>query len=157
MPQIVVVEEFGQFDTARELFREYRESIEDETCFDGFEAELRGLPDHYAPPRGVILLAELEGRFVGCVGAQPLEDTICEVRRLYVRPEAQGAGLGRQLLGDLIEWARSTGYQRMRLDTLPDMAPAQALYRSLGFQEIERYNDTDAPGVVFMELRVSPT
>lgn len=140
-------------DTFRELFREYQQAIGIDLCFQSFNEELAGLPGRYAPPRGELLLALAGQKAVGCVALRPLADDACEMKRLYVRPEARGHDLGRKLIAALIAAARARGYRLMRLDTLPGvMDRAIALYREFGFREISNYNDNPFPGVVFMEL-----
>jgi putative acetyltransferase len=120
-------------------------------CFQNFEQELRDLPGTYAPPRGVLLLADAEGKVAGCVAVRPHESGICELKRLYVRPHGRGHGLGRQLTEAALQAARQMGYARMRLDTLPDMQAAQALYQALGFYVISLYYDNPIPGVRCLE------
>jgi ribosomal protein S18 acetylase RimI-like enzyme len=137
---------------ARALFLEYAESLGFDLGFQDFEAELRGLPGDYAPPGGVLLLARVAKEAVGCVGLRPLAPETCEMKRLYVRPEARAGGAGRALAEAVIEVGRELGYRRMRLDTVPTMTAARALYRSLGFREIEPYRFNPIPGTSFMEL-----
>jgi ribosomal protein S18 acetylase RimI-like enzyme len=137
---------------AADLFREYADSLGFDLGFQGFEDELQALPGDYAPPTGALLVARRAARFVGCVGVRPFEAQICELKRLYVRPEARGTGLGRALTEAAIESARDLGYERMRLDTVPAMAEARALYRSLGFTKIAPYRQNPIPGTTFMEL-----
>lgn len=121
-------------------------------CFQNFEQELRDRPGSYAPPRGILLLADLgdegdeSGQGVGCVAVRPLEPGICELKRLYVRSSGRGTGLGRQLTEAAMSAARDMGYTRMRLDTLPEMQSAQRLYESLGFYDIPAYYDNPIPG-----------
>jgi putative acetyltransferase len=105
----------------------------------------------YAAPRGVLLLAEIEGLPCGCAAVRPLEEDICELKRVYVRTAYRGAGLGRLLTETALQAARDMGYARIRLDTLPQMAQAQRLYESLGFREIGAYYGNPAPGQRFME------
>ena len=140
---------------ARELFAEYWKSMDFTPCFQGFDKELAGLPGQYAPPDGRLLLAEYEGQIAGCVALRKLEPGICEMKRLYLRPQFRGRGLGRTLAERIIAEARQLGYRRMRLDTIePVMKDAVALYRSLGFHEIPAYRPSGAEGVLYMELEL---
>jgi GNAT superfamily N-acetyltransferase len=140
-------------EQARELFREYEAWIEVDLCFQSFEQELAALPGKYAPPDGRLLLAYQDGRLAGCVALRKIEDGVCEMKRLFVRPAFHGKGLGRKLIESILSEARDLGYQHMRLDTLPPrMNKAIALYRRLGFREIEPYYDNPVEGALFMEL-----
>jgi ribosomal protein S18 acetylase RimI-like enzyme len=132
----------------RALFREYAGSLGVDLSFQGFDEELAALPAGY----DAVLVAHLDGEPAGCVGVRPLDSRTCEMKRLYVRPSARGAGLGRALALRAIGHARMLGYERMRLDTLPAMAAARALYRELGFFEIEPYCHNPIAGTAFMEL-----
>jgi GNAT superfamily N-acetyltransferase len=139
---------------ARELFLEYADWIKVDLCFQGFERELATLPGDYTPPQGRLLLAFHHEQAVGCVALRRIDATTAEVKRMYVRPEARGKRVGRQLLEQLITAARESGYRRLVLDTLPQMPEAQALYRSFGFVEIPGYYHNPLPGVIFMELQL---
>jgi GNAT superfamily N-acetyltransferase len=135
------------------LFREYAEGLGVDLCFQGFEAELERMPEMYGAPEGCLFLAYADERLLGCGALRRLAvGGICEMKRLYVRAEARGTGLGRILAEGLIAKARSLGYAVMRLDTLAHMAAARRLYGSLGFVEIGAYYDNPLPNVVYMEL-----
>jgi putative acetyltransferase len=145
-----LIAEADDVELVRALFREYAGSLGVDLSFQGFEAELDALPGGY----DVVLVATADGAPAGCVGVRPLEDGICEMKRLYLRPAARGTGLGRALAEAAIARARELGYARMRLDTLPAMTEAQALYRSLGFVEIEPYRHNPVAGTAFLELEL---
>lgn len=140
--------------TIRLLFREYAQSLGFALEFQGFEDELRTLPGEYAEPRGVILIADSpDGEPWGVVALRPLaDDGVCEMKRMYVRPEARGHGLGRILGEAIVAEARERGYRAMRLDTIDTMAPAITLYRSLGFETIDAYRYNPMPGALYFEL-----
>jgi ribosomal protein S18 acetylase RimI-like enzyme len=150
---LVQAETPAQIAQARELFLEYAESLGFSLCFQNFDKELAGLPGDYAPPDGRLLLAEFEGQLAGCVALHKLEPDICEMKRLYLRPQFRGQRLGRTLADRIIAEARQIGYQRMRLDTVePVMKDAVAMYRKLGFKEIAPYCANPNAGVLYMEL-----
>jgi putative acetyltransferase len=140
---------------ARELFLEYAQSLGFSLCFQNFEKELADLPGDYAPPQGRLLLAQYEGQPTGCVALRPKESRVCEMKRLYLRPQFRGKGLGRILAERIIAEAREIGYQRMRLDTVePVMKDAVAMYRKLGFKDIEPYCTNPEAGAMYMELQL---
>jgi putative acetyltransferase len=141
--------------TARDLFVEYSESLGVDLCFQGFAKELATLPGEYAKPTGRLLLAFDEQEAIGCGALRPFSDGVCEMKRLYVRPAFRGKGVGRELIDILIEYAREIGYGRMRLDTLPSMTKALAIYRALGFQEIAPYRINPVAGALFLELNLN--
>jgi ribosomal protein S18 acetylase RimI-like enzyme len=144
--------------TARLLFRAYAKSLPFSLDFQGFAAELAGLPGPYSPPTGCLLIARQGHVAVGVAGLKPHGPGIAEIKRLYVVPEARGAGLGRALAERVLAEARSKGYERVRLDThRPSMAEAIALYRRLGFIEIAPYGpDLDGQIAFFEKLLCEP-
>ena len=140
------------WETARELVREYAASLNVSLDFQNFDEELKHFEKEYAPPSGTFLLARNEGEFLGCGALRRFSVTDCEMKRLYVRPAGRNLGLGRQLALVLINEAKSLGYRRMLLDTLPTMQSAQALYKSLGFQPIEPYRFNPISGTTYLRL-----
>ncbi len=138
----------------RTLFQEYAASIRVDLCFQGFAEELAALPGTYSPPRGRLLLAVDTAGPVGCVALRPAGDTVCEIKRLFVRPAWQGRGVGRLLAQRVIAEAPAAGYSTMIRDTLPWMEGAIRLYESLGFTRRSAYYDTPLSETVFMELHL---
>ena len=144
------VEDLGP---TRELFLEYAAWVGDEICFQKFQRELAELPGGYAPPEGRLLLAMVDGQLAGCVALRRFAAEIGEMKRLYVRPAFRDTGLGRELAGRLIVEAKDAGYKLLRLDSMPRMERAIAMYRGLGFYEIPRYSD-NPDGAVCFEVRL---
>ena len=141
---------------ARTLFEEYAASLGFSLCFQNFDQELKNLPGAYAPPDGRLMLATEDDQLAGCIALRKLSDKVCEMKRLFVRPAYRATGLGRFLAESLIDEARKLGYTHMRLDTIPGkMDKAIALYRSMGFVEIEPYTQNPVEGAKFMELRLT--
>ncbi len=136
----------------KDIFREYREDLGLDLDFQDFEEELDDLPGEYSPPEGAILLAEEESKTVGCVALRKIDDKTCEMKRLYVKPEYRGHGLGRKLTLSIIDKAREKGYEKMKLDTLTTLKEANDLYRSLGFEECEPYRYNPLEDALYMEL-----
>lgn len=141
---------------AAKLFTEYADSLDISLDFQNFDEELASLPGCYAPPEGCILLANWDERLAGCVALRKLEDGICEMKRLFTRPEFRGKRIGALLSEAIIEKAQQLGYERMRLDTLESMVQARTLYKSLGFKEIAPYCYNPIADAVFMELILLP-
>lgn len=158
----------ADISAAAALFREYAAGLGFDLCFQRFDEELATLPGKYAPPGGELLLVrrvhqsapgdpEPRGASqqstavpIGCVALRPITPGVCEMKRLYVAPSARGSGLGRTLVEAILAAAAHMGYRQMRLDTLPSMADAIALYRKLGFHPIEPYYDTPVAGTLFL-------
>lgn len=138
------------------MFEAYAKSLPVDLGYQDFGAELASLPGKYAPPRGELLLAHgADGQVLGCVGLRPLAaEGCCEMKRLYLAPEARGAGLGRALAEAILRRAREIGYRELRLDTLATMSSAAGLYRQMGFAEIEPYYAPTPPETLFMALRL---
>ena len=139
----------------RSLFDEYSASLGIDLSFQGFDVEVATLPGKYAAPDGRLLLAWRDAEAVGCVALRPLEGNSCEMKRLYVRPQARGQQLGRRLAERVCQDAREAGYSRICLDTLATMELAQQLYRSLGFEPIPPYVFNPVPGTQFLALDLS--
>lgn len=145
----------AQWQEARQILREYAEQLGVDLCFQGFEAELAELPQHYGEPQGLFLLALVDGAVAGCGGFRPLPEAdypnACEMKRLFVRPAFRRFGLGRRLAQALIDRALEAGYSTMLLDTLDDMEAARGLYESLGFEEIPPYYFNPIPGAHYLK------
>ena len=152
MTRIIHATTKAHYQSARELFIQYAGSLGFDLEFQGFSRELTELPGDYAAPAGCILLAETAEGYAGCVALRPLQNDICEMKRLYVLLQYQGQGVGRALANSVIEEARKIGYERMRLDTIESMKAAQKLYFSLGFKTIDAYCHNPLENPSFMEL-----
>jgi ribosomal protein S18 acetylase RimI-like enzyme len=140
---------------ARDLFREYAQAIGTDLEYQGFSRELSSLPEPYAPPAGALLIAHSAGKVAGCAALRPIDVHTGEMKRLYVRAEHRGSGIGNALIEAIVRAARAAGYRELRLDTLPAMASAQSLYRKLGFVEIQPYGETYLPGTRFYSLKLA--
>ncbi len=152
MPVIREVRTGGNIEEARRLFVEYQAALGVDLCFQGFAEELATLPGNYSRPGGRLLLGVNGATTLGVIALRLLRGSDCEMKRLYVRPEGRGRGLGRILAAAVIGEARQAGYHRILLDTLPAMKEAQALYRSLGFKEIAPYYPNPIGGTSYMAL-----
>jgi len=155
MLEIAEVTTAEDFKITHNLFVEYASSLGISLDFQDFKHELAGLPGDYAPPEGRLLLARWNGKDAGCGGLRKFSDGICEMKRLYTIPQFRGLGIGRTLCEKLITAACEAGYTSMRLDTLPHIKAARALYASLGFQQIDAYRYNPIEGAVFMELTLA--
>lgn len=150
--RLVQVQTGPDIDLARELFGEYQRSLDVDLCFQDFEHELAALPGEYTPPSGRLYLCYEEELLAGCVALRKIGETTCEMKRLYVRSGFRGRRLGRRLAEAVVHEARGIGYTTMKLDTLPTMAAAIALYQSLGFKPTSPYRHNPVPGALYMEL-----
>ncbi len=150
---IVQATSVAEIEEIRALFVEYAASLGFSLCFQNFQSELDGLPGRYATPRGLLLLARsVSGAPAGCIGVRPLPDNLCEMKRLYVRPQFRGTRLGRTLVEQALAWAASAGYGAMVLDTIPGrMDSAIRLYRELGFIERHAYYPSPMEGTLYLE------
>lgn len=142
----------GDLSTIRQLFREYADGLGFDLCFQDFEAELASLPGKYEYPAGRILLAWDGDAPIGCIAMRPIDSERCEMKRLYLRPEGRGKGVGRQLATRIVEEARTAGYARLYLDTIPSMAAAVKLYASMGFQRTTPYVFNPIPDALYLVL-----
>lgn len=149
-----VLEEGCELDSVRNLFSAYNKELNENLCFQDFAAELGNPLLKYAAPNGFIFLALEEQTPAGCIALKPLEEGVCEMKRLYVPPEFRGHGIGEQLVLLLIDEARKAGYHTMRLDTLERLQPAIKLYRRYGFTDARAYYHNPLPGVVYMEKKL---
>ncbi len=154
MPNIFPAQTDKDYETAKKLFVEYADSLGFHLRFQNFEEELANLPGDYASPSGCLLLAIYKEQPVGCVALRKRSDGICEMKRLYVREQFRGLGIGRALVEAVIEEARKIGYNYMRLDTVPSMEAASALYVSVGFKKSGAYRYNPIEDAVFMELKL---
>jgi GNAT superfamily N-acetyltransferase len=141
--------------TVAALFREYATGLNTDLSAQGFEQELASLPAPYAPPDGAILLARKEdGDAIGVIALKKLEDGVGEIKRLYVKPQGRGLGLGKALAAAIIEEGRRIGYRELKLDTLPRLKSAIALYRGFGFEPIPPYGSHPYPGLLCFGLKL---
>jgi putative acetyltransferase len=152
MVKLVHVDSTEEMPIVRRLFEEYAASLDIDLCFQDFDRELETLPGEYAPPAGTIIVAYCGQEIAGCVALRRIDETVSEMKRLFVKPEHRGRGIGRALAEAVIAHARDLDYASIRLDTLQSMTEANALYASLGFTECApyRYNPCECP--LFMEL-----
>lgn len=139
-------------DAVKDIFREYVGSATVSLEFQDYEAEFAALPDKYAAPQGRLLLAWRGERLVGCAALRQVDATTCEMKRVYVRPEARGEQLGRRLVERILDEARAAGYARICLDVLPEFTAAQQIYAALGFTDAPPVTFNPVPGTRFLAL-----
>ncbi len=148
----------AELDALRDIFREYAASLKVDLCFQGFDQELLALPGDYAEPRGALRMARVDGLIAGCCALRPMDSVdypnACEMKRLYIRPEFRGLGLGRQLADAIMDAARIGGYSYVLLDTLDDMEAARTLYEDLGFEEIPPYYHNPIAGAHYLKAEL---
>jgi putative acetyltransferase len=152
--RIAAAEIPDDIETIRELFVEYAKWLGEDLCFQGFEAELAGLPGDYAGERGVLLIARSGAEAAGCIALRPFDADTGEIKRLYVRPAFRGTGLGKNLSLRVLEGGRQAGYRRLVLDTLDRMESAVRLYERLGFRPIPAYYVNPMKGALYFELLI---
>lgn len=154
--QIVLASDAVRVEQTRELFREYWESFGFTPCFQNFDRELEELPGKYAPPRGRLAIAVTDELFAaaGCVAIRPLDERRCELKRLYVRPQYRGTGLGLSLLEWALAQARACDYTEMVADTMPVMERALEMYDRIGFERTQPYSDQATPGAIYLRLKL---
>jgi len=151
---IVRPAESAELEEVRNLFREYQAELDVDLCFQSFEEELATLPGKYAPPNGELLIGLVNDEIEGCVAFRFLEPGVCEMKRLFVRPEARSSGLGGLLVEEILKGASAAGYEKMVLDTLNRLQNARKLYERNGFITVLAYYDNPLEGVIFMERKL---
>ncbi|HEV3029181.1 MAG TPA: GNAT family N-acetyltransferase [Planctomycetota bacterium] len=142
----------GHYARGRRIIEDYQRWLGVDLCFQNFEAELESLETMYGPPRGALLLAEMDGEDAGCVALRDLGAGIAEMKRLYVAPDYRGLGIGRALTEEFISKARAMGYSAIRLDTIPRLGVAYTVYQKFGFKKISPYTHNPIPDAIFLEL-----
>lgn len=142
-------------EATRALFLEYAKSLKVDLCFQDFDQELLHLPGEYSAPRGALLVVSVDGEWAGCCAMRPLDSSdysnACEMKRLYVRPQFRGLGLGRRLAEIILDASRLAAYGCILLDTLDDMESARALYEELGFESIPPYYYNPIAGAHYLK------
>lgn len=154
MMEILLAGSPDEYATGKQLFLEYAQSLDFNLCFQGFEQELADIEAQYGAPAGCLLLVQNGDTAIGCAGVRRWQEGIAELKRMYLRPAARGSGMGKHLLDHAIEQARRLGYQSIRLDTLPTMEAAIALYRNAGFEEIPAYRENPFEATLYLEKQL---
>lgn len=143
----------AEIHAVKALFEEYARSLNFSLCFQDFDQEMATFPAKYAAPEGALLLATVDGQPAGAVALWQQSPGICEMKRLYVRPDFRGHELGRKLAEAIVAEGKAMGYRAMRLDTLKDsMGTAHAMYLKMGFRDVEPYYENPMPNACYMEL-----
>lgn len=157
MLQLIQIKEEGVLmDEIRKLFREYEMELNEDLCFQSFEAELTNPLQKYGPPKGVLYVAKWNNEVAGCIALMPLHDGLsCEMKRLYVRNAFRKHKIGRALVEQLLLDAKQLGYTVMKLDTLQKLEPAIQLYKQVGFEETTAYYNNPIPTVVYMQKQLN--
>jgi len=145
---------YDRLDEVRTLFKEYHKMLGVDLCFQDFEDELKTLPGKYAQPDGRLYVITLENKLAGCIGLRRYDETRCEMKRLFVRPQFRGLRLGQILAEKIIQDAKDIGYKEMVLDTLSSLESAVYMYRKMGFEEVEPYYDNPLKDVIYFELKL---
>jgi ribosomal protein S18 acetylase RimI-like enzyme len=148
---VVLPGEAAEIAVVRALFVEYQRELDVDLCFQSFQEELDTLPGKYGPPGGVLYIGSVNGDVAACGALRPLDDGVCEIKRVYVRPGFRRRGIGRKITLRLMEDSAQIGYSVCRLDTLRRLAPALAMYEELGFVETQPYNFNPEPDIVYLE------
>jgi putative acetyltransferase len=146
-----IAQTIKEFLLAKELFEEYASALHVDLSFQGFDEELKTLHVQYNLPKGCLVLVYDDEKIMGCAAIRELEHTRCELKRMYLKPECRGNGVGKKLLQFMFDKAVELGYTNMLLDTLPQMTQAQHLYKQFGFQQIESYRFNPVAGTVYMQ------
>ena len=152
--ELVQATDKHEMKKVKEIFIEYRKDLGLDLSFQDFQDELDELPGEYSPPDGTIILAKEVDKIKGCVALRKIDEHTCEMKRLYVKPEHRGKGLGRKLAVSIIDIARNKGYTKMKLDTLTTLKKANQLYCSLGFEDCEPYRYNPLDDALYMELEL---
>jgi len=155
MVELVEVKSDKEYKTVIELFKEYAFQINVDLSFQNFDIELKEIQKQYSRPYGIIFIVyDIDKKPIGCFGIRKLADTICELKRMYLKKEIRGMGIGNKLLTKAIEIGKELKYKRMRLDTLPTMESAIGLYKKIGFYEIDSYRFNPIEGTKYFEIQL---
>lgn len=139
------------YEEVKKIFIEYQQFLNVDLCFQSFENELLNLDTIYKPPKGTIILVKNKDEIVACVAIKPIEENNCEMKRLYVKPEFRGLGIGEKLVNELIDFAKAANFDKMKLDTLTRLTAAVKLYRKFGFIETKPYVYNPLDEVLYFE------